>query len=135
MDPIYTTVSELPNLLKPGTTAYVASPFTHPKAMVREWRFRSVAEATLYWNLKLIAAISPIVHSHVLVQLSGDESIGEDWGTWKPVDMPLVKAFDVFIVLMLPGWDESVGVQEELQYALSIGKQVYFVDYSGDSHE
>jgi hypothetical protein len=45
---------------------------------------------------------------------------------WFDVNKRLINACDAVWVLMLEGWDESIGIREEVDYADIIGKTVRF---------
>jgi hypothetical protein len=57
---------------------------------------------------------SPITESHMYQQY-GDA--GHKWDFWEKHDKLMLRKCDELWVLTLPGWEESVGVQAEIQYA------------------
>lgn len=46
---------------------------------------------------------------------------------WKVRDRRLIDACDALMVCLMPGWDESVGVTDEIKYAKSLGKDVFYI--------
>jgi hypothetical protein len=69
-------------------------------------------------------AISPIAHSHVLVE----HGLPTDWAFWERFDKNLLQRCDDLLVLTLPGWQESVGVQAEIRIAKELGKPIQYLD-------
>ena len=74
--------------------------------------------------------VSPIVHSHALVQAdrlramqARRESIGSDWETWRDLDMALLERCDVLMVFAdhEGHYKRSVGVQAEIGHAFRRG--------------
>jgi hypothetical protein len=102
---------------------YLASPYSHSEAVVREQRFRAACCATA----RLIAAghvvFSPIVHGHPLVH----HGLPTDWSFWERCDRDHLVRCDEVVVLMLDGWRESVGVAAEIRIAEELGRPVRYL--------
>lgn len=102
---------------------YLASPYSHSEAVVREERFRAACRATA----RLIAAghvvFSPIVHGHPLVH----HGLPTDWSFWERFDRDHLVRCDEVVVLTLDGWRESVGVAAEIRIAEELGKPVRYL--------
>lgn len=109
--------------------AYLASPYSHPDAAVREQRFRSVCCATAEMIRAGQLIFSPIVHSHPLV----DYGMPAEWDFWQKHDREYLSRCDELLVLMLPGWRESVGVQAEIRMAEEMGKPIRYIAWDEDS--
>lgn len=92
---------------------------------MRGLRYREVnrAFATLTARDKLVV-FSPITSSHPLHELGLDG----DWNYWKRVDRAYLTVTKRIIVLTLPGWRESVGVQAELKLAKKFKIPVSYMD-------
>lgn len=107
---------------------YLASPYSHADAWVREVRFRAVARvAGQLRTTRRIATFCPIAHSHPI----SEELIGVDptdvdfWLSW---DEPFERLCDGLIVAMLPGWTISTGVSREIPMFGKAGKPVEHLD-------
>jgi hypothetical protein len=102
---------------------YLCSPYTHPDLSVRQARFDAAcrAAADLIRQGKLI--LSPIAHSHALCQYD----LPLDWEFWQQVDRRLLETCNEVVVLMLDGWEQSVGVQAEIAIARELGKPVTYL--------
>jgi hypothetical protein len=94
---------------------YVASPYTHSNEAVRELRYQNVMAYTA-WLLKQERwAYSPIVHHHVM---AARFALPHDFDYWMRLDFTMIDASSELHVLKIPGWQESKGVNAEIQYWL-----------------
>ena len=104
---------------------YLASPYSSDSARVVNQRHRDVCKAAGGMiNLGKVV-FSPIAHSHDIARICG---IQGDFATWAKQDAYWIRKLDEFGVLMLPGWDESVGVKAEIQLAVEFNKPVFYID-------
>ncbi len=118
---------------------YLASPYSHPDAWMRELRFKAVARvAGLLYYEQGIKAFCPISHSHpVAMELNPqtvhphwqgrkkkgpDPNVGAFWLEW---DFPYVKACCHMLICQLPGWRESTGVKAEANEFDAVNKIVH----------
>ena len=103
---------------------YLASPYTHANPSVREQRYQAACRATAALIRAGQVVFSPIVHSHPLVAFG----LAGTWETWERIDRAFLERCDEVAVLMLDGWDQSVGVRAELRIAREMGKPVRFLE-------
>jgi nucleoside 2-deoxyribosyltransferase len=103
---------------------YLAAPYSHPDPAVREQRFRAACAATAKLLRAGQVAFAPIVHSHPLVAYG----LPTGWDFWERCDREHLRRCDEVLVLMLEGWQESVGVQAEIRIATELGKAVRFLE-------
>jgi len=101
---------------------YLASPYSHPDPAVRDQRYLAACRATVSLLLAGKSVFSPIVHGHPLMQLG----LSGDWQFWKRHDQWHISMCDEVLVLAIPGWDESEGVQAEIEFAQRLGKVVRY---------
>ena len=101
---------------------YLASPYSHPDPAVRDQRYLAACRATVRLLLAGYTTFSPIVHGHALA----DFSLPMDWKFWAQHDQQYLRRCNELIVLALPGWDESEGVQAEVALAQRLGKVVRY---------
>lgn len=102
---------------------YLASPYSHLNARVREWRFHEVCRAAAALLRAGVTVFSPIAHSHSIACCG----VPSCWEFWSQVDREFLLRCDVLAVLTLPGWRESIGVQAEINLAQESGLPVVFV--------
>lgn len=103
---------------------YLASPYSHPDPAVRERRFRAACQAAAALVRDGHAVFSPIAHSHALVE----HGLPMDWSFWEVHDRHHLRHCDEVVVLMLIGWEASVGVREEVRIACEMNKPVRYID-------
>ncbi len=103
---------------------YLASPYSHPDPVVRQERFDAVCQAAAQLMRRGVAVFSPISHSHGITRFG----LPTDWGFWRQYDTAFLSACRQLWVLMLPGWDTSVGVTAEIQLAGQLNKPVRYLD-------
>jgi nucleoside 2-deoxyribosyltransferase len=102
---------------------YLASPYSHTDPGVREERFRAACRATAALLRAGEVVFSPIVHSHALVEFA----LPTAWAFWEFIDRAHLERCDEVVVLMLDGWQESIGVGAEIGIARALGKPVRFL--------
>lgn len=102
---------------------YIASPYSHPNPDVRQARYEAACRTavTLLRTGQII--FSPIVHSHPLAAFG----LPDDWAFWGRIDRAMLEWCDEVVVLMLDGWDRSVGVREEIAYARALGLPIRYL--------
>ena len=102
---------------------YLASPYSHPDAAIREERFRAACQAAAQMMRNGNVVFSPIVHSHPIA-LHG---LPTDWRFWERHDQEQLTRCDEVVVLTIDGWRESEGVQAEIRIATEFGKPVRYL--------
>jgi nucleoside 2-deoxyribosyltransferase len=102
---------------------YLASPYSHLDPAVREQRFRAACQAAVALLHAGRVVFSPIAHSHPLAQ----HGLPGNWQFWERYDRAFLERCDEVVVLMLDGWEESVGVQAEIRTAREFGKPVRYL--------
>ena len=89
---------------------YIASPYTNNP----EVNFKRV-ELIVAQLLKDGQCIfSPIVHCHEIAQ---KHNLPKDFKFWEKYNFNMLIESDLLLVIQLPGWQESVGVQAEIKFA------------------
>jgi hypothetical protein len=102
---------------------YLASPYTHPDPDVRQARFEAACRAAACLIRSGKTVFSPVAHSHAICRYG----LPVDWRFWERHDRCYLEACDEVVVLMLDGWEKSVGVEAEVAIARFLGKPVSFV--------
>jgi len=97
---------------------YVASPYSHPDASVREDRFDLTCRfvGQLMQGGELV--YSPIVHNHPIA-IRMDTPMDFDY--WRKHDFAMLGLCDSVRVFKLPGWEDSKGISAELTEAVRLG--------------
>lgn len=95
---------------------YLAAPYTHSNPKVVEYRMRRVNKvAAQIMASKLAYVFSPLSHGQAL--LDSGIRLPTKFEFWKGYCTRMVSMCDRLVVLCLPGWQTSVGVQEEIRVA------------------
>lgn len=72
-----------------------------------------------------LSVYSPIAHAHPIAMHGKiDPTHAFDW---MAVDRPLMEAAAGLIVCMSPGWQESKGVKQEIEYFEGARKRIYYM--------
>ncbi|GIW90181.1 MAG: hypothetical protein KatS3mg109_0613 [Pirellulaceae bacterium] len=111
---------------------YLASPYSHADPQVRQARYQAACRAAAWLIGQGHLVFSPIAHSHGITQ----HGLPVDWDFWEEHDRRMLVACDRVVVLMLPGWRESLGVQAEVAIARELGKPLAYLspDLATTSH-
>ena len=72
-----------------------------------------------------VYAFSPIAHSHVIAKHGDIDPLSHE--IWIPFDLPFMEAAQGLIVVMDLGWNESIGVAEEIRIFESMGKPIVYM--------
>ena len=109
----------------PKPLVYVASPYTHPDSEVVSERYRKVSQITAKLVAEGMTAVSPITYGHHLLEFY---TMPSDWGFWMDFCIALLSKCDKLLVVKIPGWEESRGVQAEIRYAQDHGIQIEYME-------
>ena len=108
---------------------YLASPYSHPDAAVRERRFREVAAAAGRMMRTGIFPFSPIAHTH---PIAVECDLPKGWDFWERFDRAFIARCSELWVLTLDGWQDSKGVTAETAIAHDMGLIVSYWDGSAE---
>jgi len=103
---------------------YLASPYSHPDKEIVLQRYKEVVAFGAVLLKMGYALIQPIAMAHVQAV---EHQLPTNWEFWKSIDERLISVCRGVIVLMLPGVEDSKGVNAEIEYAKKIGLPVYKV--------
>lgn len=95
---------------------YIASPYSHPDAKVRQDRFQRVLDFSALLLQKQIPVYSPIVFCH---QIALDHALPTDAKFWLSYNFAMLKPARNLYVYCITGWDKSIGVTAEVSFWLS----------------
>jgi len=104
---------------------YLASPYTHDNDRVVEARVKLATKVAGELLKRGHVVFSPITHFHPIAKVCG---LPTDWAFWKNIDEVYIKLSDYLYVLMQDGWEESVGVQAEIEIARELGKTIRYIN-------
>lgn len=107
-------------------TIYVACPYTGTMKEQQK-RFEQVTQYSASLMQKGYRVFSPITHSHPIYNTMPEEfisSIEDPHNFWLNQDLHFMHGCDMVHILCLDGWEDSKGIQAEVNYAKAIGIQV-----------
>lgn len=103
----------------------ILAPYSHDDKKVVEHRVKTVCDYSAKLMKDGLSCISPItVGTGILTHAD----LPTDFEFWKKLSLDLLKVSDEVHVLMLDGWEESVGVKAEIEYAMAFGKTIKYID-------
>ena len=104
---------------------YLASPYSRcPLGHEAAFTYAAIKIAELYRGG--VDAFSPIVHTHPVAKHGGLNNVDHEF--WMRRDRWFMERCDSLLVMRLPGWDTSRGVQEEIDFFNDCAKPVCFCD-------
>lgn len=106
-------------------TVYLASPYSSPIAGVAGDRFTAALKAVADLQTVGHLVYSPVVHFHPAAMR---HKLPTDFEYWRRANLAFVARLDELWVLGIEGWQQSVGVLAEVEYAKALGKPVFVVD-------
>jgi hypothetical protein len=110
---------------------YLCSPYTCADPAIRESRFEAACRAAAELTRQGKTVFAPVVHSHAIAKYG----LPLEWRYWEIHDRRFLQACEEVIVLTLPGWQDSVGVNAEIAIARELGKPVTFLKPAGRREE
>ena len=102
---------------------YIACPYSGTSAQ-RALRFEQTEEYVAELIKEGNCAVSPIVHCH---GMSIKYNMPSDYEFWKEYCITLLKGCSVMYVYMLDGWQDSVGVTDEIRTAWLHGIPISYI--------
>ena len=103
---------------------YIASPYSHPRAVIRNARYAKVSAYTTHLLCKGMVAYSPIVHCHHLVK---NYTLPTDINFWRRFDIGMIRLAEELHVLTISGWKVSEGLDFEIDFAKSLYIPIKYV--------
>lgn len=104
---------------------YLAGPYSHHDHHVRCYRFRALTTFAAELLNAGVNVYSPITHSHPMTEFV---ALPHTWDFWQKVDREYIEKCNLLLVLKLDGWEQSIGVQAEIEIAGKLGILVGYVD-------
>ncbi len=88
-------------------------------------RFKQVNKAAGELMSERKHVFSPISHTHPIAE---ETSLPLGWDYWEQYDRRFIEMCDEMYILMLDGWEDSIGVQAEIKIAKELGKKITYID-------
>lgn len=107
---------------------YIAAPFTHKDHAVRQRRRAHTVSVECALLESGYAVINPL-------RMSQDVNAGLTEAQWRRVGLAMLRRCDAMIVIALPGWSESVGLQGEIAAAEAAGISIHWIPDTYHAHK
>ncbi len=104
---------------------YLACPYSAPDYLTRTTRFECANRLAGELIGQGHIVFSPISHSNPIANHMNNHLSHE---CWLAQDKEFIDWCDEVYVLAIPGWEESRGVQWEINYAKKLGKHVVIME-------
>lgn len=115
------------NMINDKKLVYLAGPYIHEDKKVMQKRFKVLSKvAGKLMRDKDVYVYSPITHGHPIHQSTQFTS-----QFWLEFSIGMLDKCDEMYILDIPGWQESVGVTAEIEYARSNNKLLKMVTIRG----
>lgn len=114
----------MPNEIIQLQKVYLGCPYTHEDPVVRKNRYDAVTKATCWLINQDLLVYSPISYTHHLCLVGGYDFKFE---TWEELDKSFLEWADSMVVLQLPGWERSMGIEEEVGIISFMGKTIAYL--------
>lgn len=104
---------------------YLAGPYSHDDAEIREQRFEALTQKAAELMRDGHIVYSPITHGHAIAERH-DLPLSFDW--WQGQCFGMLRHASKLVVLRLVGYQQSIGVREEIKVAMSLNIPIEYVE-------
>ena len=111
--------------LQPNALIYIATPYSRYRAGITA-AFGDAAALAAELLKRGINVYSPIVHTHPIAIHGGIDPV--DHGIWLPFDAVMITKADALLVAKMDGWEESFGIEHEIDEFKKAGKPIYYLE-------
>ena len=99
---------------------YIAIPYSK---VDKDRSFEIANQVAAYYIRQGCCVYSPITDGHVLKRYG----LPDDWEFWGNFDREFIQWCDEIVVCMVKGWEQSTGVNAEIEFARQLGKSIHYV--------
>lgn len=108
---------------------YLASPYHHEQPDIRYARYMRVCGTAAILMRRGLFVYSPIAHNDG-VAYYGELQTG--WDYWREYDTAMLECCKDMLVLILDGWQDSVGIRAEIDIATRLGISISYINEEGN---
>ena len=107
---------------------YLATPYSKFPGGA-EKAYNAALDILTKFTRRDITCYSPIVQTHpVDLLLDTQQGMALSHKSWLDLDFQMIERSSGLVVVMLPGWAESKGVRQEIEFAIDRGIPVFYQD-------
>lgn len=103
---------------------YLASAYTHKDKITVIGRVKRINRCASRIMEHDHIVFSPISHSHYMAM---ENEMPTTFEFWVRQNHAFIEWCDAVVVLMLPGWKDSKGVKDEVEFAKTLNKRVIYM--------
>ena len=103
---------------------YLASPYSHSDPTISRQRYHLACRAASRLMQSGVVVFSPLANSVPAVEFGGLELSHPEF---MALDLPVLERCDEMLILALDGWQQSIGVQQELGTAIALKKPITMI--------
>jgi len=104
---------------------YLATAYSHKSFFVMQERYTQASRILGELMKQGKAVFSPIAHTHAAAILV---DLPKDWQFWQAHCELMLSKCDKLLVVKMDGWQESRGVQAEIEFAKKLGMPVEYLE-------
>jgi hypothetical protein len=104
---------------------FISAPYSSKDPAETEMKMKFFLAVDAYFTKIGIHTVSPL-YKHILVKASHE--VPGDWKFWKDYSIELLKTCTTMVIVPYPGWEESTGVQGEIEACKQLGIRYYVFD-------
>ena len=108
---------------------YLASPYTAASPLTMETRYLEACAAVAELTFNNLTVYSPIVHYHVVARFG---ELPTDFTFWQHHNRHMIQLASELWALASDGWEKSVGMAAEVEYAAELNKPIFALYRSGN---
>jgi len=105
---------------------YVGTPYSRwPEGL--EAAFQEAARVAAWLASRGVNVFCPITHSHPLAVYGKLDA--KDHEFWLGLDYPLMAASMGMVAVKMDGWEDSLGMRDEIEYFEAADKPIYYMEW------
>jgi hypothetical protein len=97
---------------------YLACPYSHPEVFVRHCRYMKACRAASLLMKAGHTVFSPLSHGVSIMNNGELDEKDTACAFWLKQELPFLRMSNLLMVLAIDGWEESIGVNAEIDAAL-----------------
>jgi hypothetical protein len=119
-------IKRLRSLKPAGSYFYMATPYSKYEQGIHV-AFLHACQAAAWLVRHGVPAYSPIAHTHPIALHGEMDPLDHD--IWLPADRPMMDAAGGLLIVRMPGWSRSYGIQVEADVFAAAGKPVEYLPW------
>ncbi len=104
---------------------YLACPYSHQDPKMVQLRYSVSAQIASHLFKQGLMVFAASMHNSLLAHMAG---VSDQFARWKDFNHLMIERVDKLMVITMEGWEQSQGVQDQIQYAKQLGKPVEMIE-------